>query len=440
MRSKFIITITLLICGYAAGAQVVFHSLEDVWKYADAHNITIRTAKHDVTKSGYAKKQSYSAMLPQASATGSYTDNIARQTTLIPGDIFGGPAGTFRALQFGQQYVYAGGFSAQMNILNLQNWFNVQIAKETEKMSRDSLAYTRKTIYQQIATQYYSYLLMKEAERIAAQSASVADSVYLSNANKYKEGTVNEGNVDLAKLNLERAQQAQITASYQALTAKNNMKALLDLSVTDSLVFDASLQSNINIDAGAIFQEDPAIKLAMHKVNISQGQYKLANSAFAPTIGVLYNYTTQRYDKTFEPFTGATGVAAWFPAQYWSLQASIPIFTGGSRYYQSQRNKISLLQSREQYESAVKQTAINDENIRLNYRKAAAVLIKAENVMMLSLDSYHHISYRYQAGITSIDDRLSAFRDYLDYQNQYLNSLSDMLVQLYQVKIRQQSF
>ena len=84
--------------------------------------------------------------------------------------------------------------------------------------------------------------------------------------------------------------------------------------------------------------------------------------------------------------------------------------------------------------------AINDENIRLSYQKAAASFTKAQDIMRLSFDNYQHVSDRYKNGIGAIDDLLSAFRDYLDYQNQYLNSLSDMLVQLYQVKIRQQSF
>lgn len=60
--------------------------------------------------------------------------------------------------------------------------------------------------------------------------------------------------------------------------------------------------------------------------------------------------------------------------------------------------------------------------------------------MNLSYDNYKHISLRYQEGVASLDDRLKAFSDYISYQNQYLNSLSEMLVQLYQIKLRQQSF
>jgi len=438
---RFCIFLFVLAVSFSCEAQViVFNSLEDIWKYADTHNISVLTAKYELTKSIYSKKQSYGALLPQINATGSFTDNISLQTTLIPAQIFGGAAGTYKTLQFGQQYVYAGGISAQMNILNLQNWFNVQIAKRTEEMNDDSLAATRKTMYQQIATQYYSYLLMKEAESLAVRTAGIADSVFQLTENKFNEGTVNEANVDNAKLNFERAQQSQITAYYQMLTAQNNIKGLLGLTVKDSIRFDETLQSTMNIDVSATFQEDPSIKLALQKAQISLSQYKYANSAFAPTINILYSYNDQRYDNSFEPFTNAKGTTAWFPAQYWGLQAVLPIFTGGSRWYQSKKNKIAYDESLALYENSKKQADINDENLRLNYQKAAAVLDKAKDVMELSFDNYRHISYRYDAGVESLDAKLNAFKDYIDYQNQYLSSLSDMLVQLYQTKIRQQSF
>ncbi len=440
MFKKNIFIILLLSFCRMANGQVVFTSLEDVWKYADVHNITIITAKYEAEKSVYAKRQSYSALLPQVNATGSYTDNLALQTTLIPDEIAGGPPGKYLKLQFGQQFVYAGGISAQMSILNLQNVYNAQIAKQTEELNKASLANNRKSVYQQVATQYYSYLLMQEAYDLAAQSAKISDSVFESVSNKFKEGATNEANVDVAKLNFERAEQNELSAKYQMLTALNNMKALLNLSVKDSLAINASLNENLKSEGSATFQEDPAIKLAMYQEHISLSQYRAANSAFAPTINILYNYANQRFDKTFEPFSGASGTAGWFPSQYWSLQAAIPLFTSGGRLFQSKRNKIAWDESKEQYENTLKQSAINDENIRLNYLKAAAVLNKAKDVMNLSFDNYMHISYRYEGGIESIETRLNAFRDYIDYQNQYLNSLSDMLVQLYQVKIRQQAF
>lgn len=443
MLKRYSIVVITLLLGYTANAQTAFKSLDEVWKYADVHNITIRTARYEVDKAGYAKKQSAGALLPQVNANGSFTDNTQLQTTIIPLNALNPqiPSDSFRTVQFGRQFVYSGGIAAQLNILNLQNWYNVRIAKETEELNKTSLANNRKMVYQQIANQYYSYLLMQEAAKLAGQSSLLADSVYQSVNNKFKEGTVNEGNVDIAKLNYERAQQNYISASYQMLIARNNLKALLGFAVSDSVLIQASLSDNLNADnQGGVFQEDPSIKMAYYQQKINLSMYRAANGMYAPTVNLVYNYLTQRFDNAFEPFSTPKGVTAWFPSQYWGVQASIPIFTGGSRYFNAKKNKIAYQESKEQYENAQKQSAINDENIRLNYARATAVLGKAKEVMSLSLDNYTHVSYRYEGGIESIESRLNAFKDYIDYQNQYLNSLSDMLVQLYQIKIRQQSF
>lgn len=438
MLKKATIIIVLLLAHQITNGQVVFRSVEDIWQYADTHNINIKTIKYELNKSSYAKKQAYSALLPQANATASYTDNLQLPVTIIPAGLFPGlPGGP---VSFGQQYAYAAGINAQMNILNLQNFYNARIAKQTEDMNKDSLASTRKSVYQQIATQYYSYLLMQEAARLADETVKAADSVATSVINKYKEGTLNEANTDIAKINLARAQQTQVNAQYQMRTARNNIKALLGLSVSDSLAILASLPENITMEPTGTFTEDPSLRIALWRKKLSLSQYHMTNGAFAPSINVLYNYAAQRYDKTFEPFSGASGAAGWYPAQYWSLQAFIPLFSSGGRLFSSKRSKLNYEESKEQYEYALKQSAINDENIRLNYQKAAAVLNKTQEVMKLSFNNYTHISNRYDAGIVSLDERLSAFKDYIDYQNQYLNSLSDLLVQLYQVKIRQQSF
>ena len=257
--------------------------------------------------------------------------------------------------------------------------------------------------------------------------------------NKFETGTASKANADVAQINYARAQQTNITAQYQVQTAKNNLKALLNMAVTDSLVIDATLQSNITIADQGNFTEDPTIKLAYHQMQQSMAAYRAGNTTYLPTISVLYSSAGQLNENKFEPFNREKGVN-WYPANYWSLRASWTLFNGGSRYFTTRKNKISIDEKALQYDNVKKQSAINDENLRLSYNKAIALLTNAQQVMDLSLDNYTHITYRYNDGISSLEERLTAFSDYITYQNQYLNSLSDMLVQLYQIKIRQQSF
>jgi|GEM_PF-874928 len=418
-------------------AQTTFHQLEDAWQYADAHNISIALGNLDAGKNADLVKQSYGALLPQVGTNAGFTENTSLQTTLLPGIILGKPEGTYVPVQFGQKYIYTAGVTAQMDILNLQTWFNIQATKAANEASKDARANARKTVYLQVASQYYAYLLNKEAAELSAQSATLADSVYQLMNDKFAVGTANQGNVDVAKLSLERAQQTLITAQYQAQTSLNNLKSLLNMSVNDSLLITTDISEATQPPTDAVFTEDPSIRQAFHTWQQGIAQYRTSNSAFLPTLSVLYSSTKQQNDNKFEPFQGGP---TWYKASYWSLQASWKIFSGGSRFYQSRVNKINATEKQLQYDNTIKQASINDENLRLNYRKTLAVTAKAKDVMQLSLDNYVHVSYRYSEGLSSIEDRLTAFTDYINYQNSYLNALSDMLIQLYQVKIRQHTF
>ncbi|GAA4459795.1 hypothetical protein GCM10023093_01440 [Nemorincola caseinilytica] len=430
--------LAIMTAAFAGYGQMAFNTLEEVWQYADTHNTAIKNAAYEVKKGEREVQRSYLDLLPDVNANAAYTDNLTIQTTLIPAVIFGGPEGVYRPVQFGQKYTYNAGFTAQLDLVNVQTWYNTRVARETKELNKAGLNNTKRNTYQQIAAQYYAYLLNKEALRLAAISAAAADSVYAAVNNRFNEGAVSLPNMDVAKLNSERAQQTLITARYQLLSSLNSLRGLLGLSVSDSISITQSLGSVSNTVSQEAFQEDPSIRLAYHQTLLNYGRYQTANAGAFPTISVLYSNNTQQFDNTFRPFDAAG--PQWFPATYWSLRASWTVFNGGDRWLRSQKAKLTYLQSKEDEEQARRQAAINDDNLRLDHQKTVLLLNKAESVMNLSYDNYRHISLRYEEGLASLEDRLRAFTDYISYQNQYLNSLSEMLVRSYNIKLRQRSF
>ncbi len=438
---RSIIFISIFTIAASAQAQTPFRNLEDVWKYADEHNITIKTVKYEYEKSKYAKYQAYCTLLPQVNTTGSYTDNLSLQTTLVPSSLTGGTSGGYKTLQFGQQFVYAGGLNAQMNVLNLQNCFNAKLAMQTEAMNKDSLAGAKKTVYQALANQFYSYLLLREAMRLTEASMLSADSTFQSVKEKFNAGTANKANLDVAELNFKQLSQNFSNAGYQVKISVNNLKSLLGMAEKDTLEIDASLSQSINADVNVqTWGEDPSVNLAYWRTKLTKTQYNVANMAFLPTINIVYNYNTTRSDKTFEPFTGMEGTAAFFPSKFWALQASFPLFNSGNRVFQSKKQWLNYKESVEQFESIKKTSALADANIILNFNKTREALNLGKEMLALSTDNYSHVCNRYNEGLASLDDKLTAFRDFINAQNQYLNNMSDYLVQLYQYKIRQYKF
>lgn len=437
-RFTYIAIVTLMGYGQRCEAQTNFTSVEELWRYADEHNVSVSNATLETAKAQQSVKQSYMAFAPTIAANASGTDNTTIQTTLIPAVIFGGPAGVYQPVQFGQKYIYNAGFTAQLDLVNVQTWQNTRIAKETAELNKAAQENTRRNVYQQIAAQYYNCLLCKEGLRLAKQSADVADSVLESIEQKFSTGLVSQPNLDMAKLNSERAQQTFITASYQLSTSLNQLKGLLAMSTNDSITITGSLSPALAKPTNTEFAEDPGVKLQYRQVAVNKSKIKASNSQAYPTLSILYSNNSQQFDNKFRPLD-ASG-PQWFPANYWSLRTSWTILNGGNRWLQTQKNKLAYLQSQADLEQSKRQSAINDENLRLSYNKAAALLQKSKSIMDLSYDNYEHISMRYNEGIASLEDRLRAFSDYISYQNQYLNSLSEMLVQQYNIKLRQQTF
>ena len=334
MQKKIFWSLLFLASSFSLTAQTVFHTLDDIWNYADQHNITLRTARYDYQKAQYAQKIALGSALPQINANGAATENTALQTTLIPGEIVQRPAGTFIPVQFGQKYIYSGGFTAQLDVLNLQNWLNVKIAKETTSAGKDSLANFKRNVYQQLASQYYNYLLMKEAAALAGQSMDISDMVNQSMTHKFAEGLVTKANADEAEINFERAKQSFTTSQYQMLIAANNLKLMLDMSPSDSIRIEEKLDKGEITLSDKEFAEDPGLRLTADQVNIGILQQKMASSNFFPVLSVLYSNTVQQNDNTFEPFNNST---TWYPARFWQLKASWQIFNGGGRCGQAKR-------------------------------------------------------------------------------------------------------
>ena len=428
--------LTALMWPAVVQGQTTIRSVDELWKYADAHNINIVSARFEADKAKLAKRISYSALLPQINASGSFTDNTALQTTLLPGAIFGKPDIPFIAAKFGQTYIYNGTIGGQMDVLNLQTLFNAKMLRATEAYNINNLANTRKSVYQQLAGNYYNYLLMKEAERLNIENILVTDSVVQSTNNKYTEGTENEINLNKAKINLEKIRENLINAQYQMVIAKRNIMALLNLPLKEEYNITDSLEPAKDVATG-VFQEDPTTQMAFSLQLVSAAQYKAAKFAFLPSLSIAYNYSSVQNNNDFKPLTNSV---PWYPSSFWSVKANIPLFTGGSRIWQMQKAKLDLEESKAKFEAAMKQADINDANLQLAFRKAKAMVKHAEEVMRLSRENYVHASYRYETGVSNIDDKLKAFSDYIDNQNQYLNQLSDYLLQLYQIKIRQLTF
>lgn len=438
MRKRpVLIILQSLVLSSGIFAQQVFHSLEEVWTYANTHNIQILSATANKKIADRSLSQSYGNLFPLIDASGNYTDNMNIPPTLVPDELFGGKPGTYKEVKFGMNYLYNGLLSVQLNMVNPQDWFNIKSAKYNDEIAALSISKTKRDLYEQIANSYCSFLLLREMLKLSNDNAKTADSIYEMATRKFELGFINEIALNNARINKEKAEKTMAESNQNLTIVLNNFKILLDFSLKDSLVITDAMDDLSGPPQGSIiFAADPDVGLSFLQVRLANNNLRLAKANLAPTLSAVYQYNAQFSTNTFLDFSGRFSL----PQQYLGLRLNFPLFTGGSRIYQIRKMRVDLDIKLKVSESTLRQSEISNQNILLEYHKTQSSLLKAKEILALFKANDDHASRQFTDGFISLDDRLIVYTDYVNNQNDYFQSLSDFLVQYYRVKIRQKDF
>lgn len=432
-KRMIILLLSSLFVFYTGHAQLQFSSLQEIWSYADQHNIQIIT--HQAAKSVADKsvQQAYAAVFPVISANGAFTDNLTIQSTLIPANLLNpaAPAGTYAEATFGKRYIYNAGGSAQFDLLNTKDWFAIKSEKLSREIAALNIAKLKADLHEQLANSFYSYLLLSKAEELSRENLQTATELYVIAKNKFTEGLVSEVTVNTALINEQKAAKSLDIAVENKQLQLNSIKLILNTSDNISISVDAATEPVFIADT--VFAEDPNVKISYTQMLVSKTQWQSSKAAFAPTISAVYQYNTQIAASDFLKF----GNSNTTPQQYWGLRLSMPIFGGNSKRYQVQKSKTDYTLKQKQYDNARLQSDINNQNILLAYNSSLNAFEKSKNILSLYQSNDLHAARRMNEGIISMDDRLKVYTDLITNQNEYLQSMSDYFIQHYRLQIRQ---
>jgi outer membrane protein len=409
-------------------------SVEDAINYSLEKNPDLEVYKLKTEKSVQEYKIKKRSALPTISGVIDYQNNIEKQTSVLPGDLFGHPGETVYA-QLGSQYNYNAGLNITKDMINLERKMEVKLSKlniEIQSVQRDVFIQLLK---EQTAMYYFGALVVKHALEINNANLASSENVLEVTHQKFKEGII-----DLPSLN-----QAKITVNNICQTIKANeslydnyvykLKILFDLMVDDTIIFSEKIDiENNQIDFVQDIKEDINLRTFDLQKKQSELDVKLKKAAFLPKlIGTKYFGYQHFNDEGGLSFTNDI----WHSNITFGMNLSIPIFG-------AYKNKGSL-----------KVAKIND---RINEQIAFFERKKSKNADALLLkDHYNGLSQleftksnyqlykknvelslqKYNKGTISLEVHLRTYEDYLKAESNYLNSLSAVYTNYSSIRSRQ---
>ena len=350
-------------------------SLDQCVEFAQKNNVQVKNSLLAIEVQAQTNREIAAAALPNITSSTGVVNYTKIPTSLLPAQIFGGPAGTFIPVQFGTKYNANYGVNLQQLLFDGQVFIALQARATSMKLQKQNSALTQEVIKTNIYKIYYQLSASKTQLNILDANISRLSSLAHDAEIMYKNGFAEKLDVDKVIVQLNNLETEKIKANNSVAIGYMGLKMLMGMPVKDSLVLtdvineksltnDILTEADFKYDVRKDFQYLSTAK-KMNEFNVKR--YQLSN---LPTIALGGSYSKNAQRSKFDFFEGGN----WFTTSLVSLNISLPIFNGFATDARIKRTKIELKQTENQIESL--KNSIDNEvtQAKLNYISSVATV------------------------------------------------------------------
>ncbi len=428
MKNKHLLFyVTLLLCSSMMGQQKMTLAKAQEYGMKNANSVT--QATFDAELAAIQTKQVLAVGLPQVNGSVQFQNFLSLPTSVIPGAIFGQPGQDVK-VQFGVPYQMNAGISASQLLFDGSWLVGLQASKAYIDLAKLQVKRSEFEIKHQIAQAYHLALIAKESIQLLEAGKVLIQKTLTESQALYKEGFIEEQNIDQLQLTLNDWN-ARITV---ALAQEQLTLDLLKFNMGMPIATTIELEDNTTILSAnisdALLSEKFAAEgnLDVQIINQALGLQNLnvrAKQASAlPSFAAFYNYQKQALRREFN---FADSNQDWFPMQLWGLQMNVPIFAGGSRYYNVQKAKVEVAKMSANAKIVKEGALLAYNSARTNFMSALSNVNTNKASIELAEKIFAKTNQKYKEGLASSFELSQANNQVLQSQGNYVQSLLQLL-------------
>lgn len=402
-------------------------SLEECIQYALVNQPAVQNARLSREASREKIRESTGKLLPHANITGSFTDNLKLQTSVIP-DFAGNPDNKI-PVQFGTKYASAVAGQVNQTIINSDYFLGLKAAKVYDELSVRDLQRTAIDTRVQVSNAYFNVLVSRESIRLVDANIVRLQKTLKDTRARYDQGVseridvdriqVSFNNAETQRANLERLQQYSLDVLkfnmgmplQSGLELKENVKSF---AATTQEMPDSQLYN---------IQDRPEYHIQRVQVELNRLDLKSKRLGIVPSLSAFINYGVNWFAPQFSDLykTGYGNSAM-------GLTLNFPIFTGTERIHQVAQSRIALKQSENDLTNLSQQIQLEVRNAYTDYQNNTTSLRTQEKNMALTQGVYDRVVLKFDQGVSTSLDVISADNELKQAQSDYINALLDTLI------------
>ncbi len=403
--------------------------LLSVYHLALDNDMTLATAQAVYNASLENKPIARSALLPQLSLTAltSWNKQVNNYSTAVNKAI-NKPA---LSRTFGWND-HQWGASITQPIFDVGLWFDLQVAKSQNVQSLLKFRMAQEDLIMRVAKNYFNVLHLEDTLATAKSEQRAVQRQMIQAKQRFKVGLLPRADVEEVKASYDAVAVKVIQAkndvnlAYKKLATitKEPVSSLAPLGLEISLYRPEPAQSSEWVRQAVA--NNLSMKVARSGVKVSEQKLRSSRSADLPTLdaSVTFTHDTINASRSFNKANNTV----------YSLNMTLPVFTGGKNSATILQNRFKLESSQYQ-EELEKRTVSQDALSYYDSVNADISKVKAACQGVISADTAKGVTNKgYFAGIRTIMDVLQSQQNYYTAQQLYFDSRYGYILDMLQLK------
>lgn len=409
-------------------------SLQQAIEYSLKNSPNYLNAQLDYQSADYRRKEITGTGLPQINGSIDLKDYINIPTSLLPAQIFGGPEGSFIPVKFGTKYNATAGFSASQLIFSSDYIFGLKAANEFMNLSKINVSRSKADLAAQVSKAYYTVVINRDRMKLLDANITRLKKIFDDTKAFNQQGFSELIDVERLEVQYNNLITEKDKTSKLIGLSETMLKFQMGYKLSDPIVLSDSLNvtaeftdlSNTKMD----ISQRPDIQVMHTQQTLLDLDVKRQKWGYLPTLAAYgsYQYNAQRNEFTLLSFDKNDPLKKWFKIALVGVTLNVNVFDGLQRNYRIQQAKIASLKNQNTIKYLEMGAELEATVASVSYNNAYASVQSQKKNMELAQHVYDVVQKKYQGGVGTNLEVVTAETSLKEAQTNYYNAIYDMMV------------
>lgn len=419
MKISRIIIFSLMCCANLSmfSQQRLALDLEGARNYAIEHNKVLINSGYAMDKARLALNEAIANGLPQVNASMDYSNALGAKISIRFNENM--PASEIDIKPQSNFYLNVGQLLFSGNYI-----VGIQTAKLYNEMTQLGREKTELEVVTQVTDAYHLVLISGKLKELLKQNLDNLNTLYQKTSALEHVGIIEKTDLDQLWVQVNNLKNAVSSAERQHELSLNLLRLQIGADVNTEIVLIETLEEMMT-DAEAEnlmlqqlnIEQHIDFKMARQQEFIGEKMINMQRSNALPTLSAYYRFTYKLLKPDFD----------MTPRNMVGLQMNIPVFSSGVRTAKTKQAVIDLKTTQNNISLLSDQLKIQEKQLRFNYSNALETWNNQKSNVEVSRRVYQSLKLKYEQGIISGLDLITADNNYLRAETDYISAMMQVL-------------